>query len=90
MGIGVAIPSAPGSVGIVQGVIVGVFPAIFGLDQSVALAYAITVHAIYLSVTSGLGLIGLMRDGQSLLQVYESVRKRLSRGTNNESYDAIQ
>ena len=88
VGIGVAIPSAPGSVGIVQGVIVGVFPTIFGLDKSVALAYAITVHAIYLAVTSGLGLIGLMRDGESLLQLYEQLRGRLSGKTNeSESYE---
>ncbi len=78
VGIGVAIPSAPGSIGVVQGVIVGIFPALFGLDRSVALAYAITVHAIYLVVTSGLGLIGLMRDGRSLLQVYEQIRQRIS------------
>lgn len=87
VGIGVAIPSAPGSVGIVQGVIVGVFPAIFGLDSSVALAYAITVHAIYLVVTSGLGLYGLMRDGQSLMRVYEQLRERLSGKTLESEND---
>ena len=79
VGVGVAVPSAPGSLGIVQGVIVSVFPTLFDLDRSVALAYAITVHSIYLGVTSGLGLIGLLRDGQSLGSVYRDLRERMSR-----------
>lgn len=77
VGLGVAVPSAPGSVGVVQGVIVGVFPPLFGLDPSVALAYSITVHAVYLIVTSSLGLWGLLRDGQSLARVYQDLRARM-------------
>lgn len=89
VGVGVAVPSAPGSLGIVQGVIVSVFPALFEIDRSVALAYAITVHSIYLGVTSGLGLVGLMRDGQSLGSVYRDLRERMARGQNesNEEYE---
>lgn len=81
VGVGVAVPSAPGSVGVVQGVIVSVFPALFEIDRSVALAYAITVHSIYLGVTSGLGLIGLMRDGQSLAKVYADLKERMASGS---------
>ncbi len=81
VGLGVAVPSAPGSVGVVQGVIVGVFPALFGIDPSVALAYSLTVHSFYLITTSALGLIGLMRDGQSLASVYQEVRSRMKRKT---------
>jgi uncharacterized membrane protein YbhN (UPF0104 family) len=74
VGLGVAVPSAPGSIGVVQGVIVGVFPPLFGVDPAIALAYSITVHAIYLGVTSSIGLIGLVRDGRSLGAVYQDVR----------------
>jgi hypothetical protein len=79
VGLGVAIPAAPGSVGVVQGVIVGVFPPLFGVDPAIALAYSITVHAIYLVITSSIGLIGLVRDGRSLVSVYEDVRAWVSR-----------
>jgi len=74
VGLGVAVPAAPGSVGVVQGVIVGVFPPLFGVDPAIALAYSITVHAIYLVITSTIGLIGLVRDGRSLGAVYADVR----------------
>ena len=81
VGLGVAIPAAPGSIGVVQGVIVGVFPPLFGVDPAIALAYSITVHAIYLVLTSSIGLIGLVRDGRSLGAVYEDVRAWVSRST---------
>ncbi len=75
VGLGVAVPSAPGSIGIVQGAIVGVFPLVFGVDPAVALAFALTVHALYLVITSGIGIIGLLRDGESLAGVYRDIRR---------------
>ncbi|HUF37844.1 MAG TPA: lysylphosphatidylglycerol synthase transmembrane domain-containing protein [Anaerolineales bacterium] len=87
VGLGVAVPSAPGSVGVVQGVIVAVFPPLFGVDPAVALAYSITVHAIYLAITSALGLIGLLRDGNSLGAVYADVRAWVSTGVAREGVD---
>ncbi len=77
VGLGVAVPSAPGSVGVVQGVIVAVFPPLFGLSPAVALAYALTVHAFYLVVTSVLGLIGLALERESLTSVYGEIRTRI-------------
>ena len=77
VGLGVAVPSAPGSVGVVQGVIVAVFPSLFGLDPAVALAYGLTVHAFYLLATSGLGLVGLARERASLSGVYSEIRARI-------------
>ncbi len=77
VGLGVAVPAAPGGVGVVQGTIVAVF-ALFAIDHSAALAYSITVHVIYLAITSSLGVYGLVRDGESLLEVYEQVRARIN------------
>jgi hypothetical protein len=74
VGLGVAIPSAPGSIGVVQGAIVGVFPLAFGIDPGIALAYALTVHGLYLIVTSAVGLFGLVLDGESLSDVYHDIR----------------
>ena len=74
VGLGVAIPSAPGSIGVVQGAIVGVFPLVFGVDPATALAYSLTVHGLYLIVTSAVGLFGLVLDGESLADVYQDIR----------------
>jgi uncharacterized membrane protein YbhN (UPF0104 family) len=74
VGLGVAVPSAPGSVGIVEGLIVSVFPLVFGISPSVALAYSLVLHAIYLVITSSLGLLGLLINGESLLEIYREIR----------------
>ncbi len=57
--------------------IVAVFPPLFGLSPAVALAYALTVHAFYLVVTSVLGLIGLALERESLTSVYGEIRTRI-------------
>ena len=57
-----------------QGAIVGVFPLVFGVDASTALAFSLTVHSLYLVITSGIGIYGLVRDGESLAELYRDVR----------------
>ena len=78
VGLGVAIPAAPGGIGVVQASIVWVF-TLFGADESIALAYSILVHSIYLAITSAIGIIGLNLDGESLLDVYDQIRSRFAR-----------
>lgn len=75
VGMGVAVPSAPGGLGVVEGVIVFVLHAL-SVDPSVALAYALAMHAVYYLVTVSLGLVGLSVYGASLQDV---VRRALRR-----------
>lgn len=74
-GLGVSIPSSPGFIGVLEGAIVFGL-TIFGVDESTAFAYAILSHAIYLAITTVFGIFGLVRDGQSLGQLYLSLRNR--------------
>jgi uncharacterized membrane protein YbhN (UPF0104 family) len=74
-GLGVSVPSSPGSLGVLEGSIVFGLTR-FQVDESTAFAYAILSHAIYIAVTVTLGIFGLTRDGQSLRQVYINLRKR--------------
>jgi len=87
VGLSVAVPSAPGSIGVVQGVIVWWFPAVFGVDPAVALAFSLAVHAIYLLITSGLGVLGLLLEGGSLRGLVDNVRlaARKLRGVEGEA-----
>jgi uncharacterized membrane protein YbhN (UPF0104 family) len=48
--------------------------SLFGLDPSVALALAITVHVVQYLVTGVLGAYALARDGESLTGLYRRVR----------------
>ncbi len=57
IGMGIAVPSAPGGLGVLEGVIVFVLGAL-GVDASVALAYALVMHGVYYAVTGLLGWLG--------------------------------
>jgi len=67
--IGVAAPSSPGGVGVFELSVVGAL-SLFGLDASIALAFAISTHLIQILVTGLLGAYGFIRDGESLVGIY--------------------
>jgi hypothetical protein len=71
--VGIAAPSSPGALGVLELSIVGAL-SLFGLDASVALALAITIHLVQYLITGILGAIGLAKDGESLIQIYRRVR----------------
>lgn len=72
--LGVALPSSPAYIGVFEAAIVGGL-TLFSVDPSLALAFALTAHVIYLAGTSMLGVYALVRDGQSLGQIYRQVRR---------------
>jgi len=65
VGMGVAVPSAPGGLGVVEGVMVFVLGAL-GIDASTALAYALAMHGVYYIVTGLLGVAGIQVLGMTL------------------------
>ena len=70
---GVSVPSSPGYIGVFEAAQV-VALSVFGLDESLILAYAVFSHSLYLIITIAIGAFALMRDGQSLEQVYHGIR----------------
>lgn len=72
--LGIAAPSSPGAVGVLELSIVGAL-SLFGLDASTALALAITIHLVQYLTTGVLGAYALARDGESLIGLYRRVRK---------------
>ncbi len=72
--LGVALPSSPGGIGVFEGAVVGAL-AVFKLDSGTALAYAFTMHFWNYVVTGILGSYALARDGESILHLYDSVRR---------------
>lgn len=71
--LGIAAPSSPGALGVLELSIVGAL-SLFGLDPSTALALAITTHIVQYLVTGALGTYALARDGESLIGLYRRVR----------------
>ncbi|HWR66358.1 MAG TPA: lysylphosphatidylglycerol synthase transmembrane domain-containing protein [Bellilinea sp.] len=77
LALGIAIPSAPASLGTFEAAILGAL-SILGIDQTSALAYGITVHFIQIAVTGVLGLIGLVRQGGSISGIFRQLQERKS------------
>jgi len=71
--LGIAAPSSPGAVGVFELSVVGSL-SLFGLNPSVALAYAIALHLVQYLTTGTLGTYALARDGESLGGLYRRVR----------------
>jgi uncharacterized protein (TIRG00374 family) len=72
MSLGIAAPSSPGAIGVMEIAIVGALSA-FKLDPSVSLAAALTAHFINYLVTGILGLYALAHDGLNLTGLYRDV-----------------
>lgn len=72
--IGIATPSSPGAVGVFElSVILGL--SVFNVNHSTALAIAVTAHFINYLTTGILGAIGLAKDGETLTNLYQQMRK---------------
>ena len=74
LGLGVSIPSSPAFVGVFEGTIVAAL-ALFGVDTSAALAYAITLHLLQIILTAIPGVYELVQDGVSLGEIYRQLRR---------------
>jgi uncharacterized protein (TIRG00374 family) len=72
---GVALPSSPAYIGVLEAAMVGAL-SLFGVDPALALAYAVVAHVIYFAVTGLLGVIGFWQQGQSLGDVYQKLLAR--------------
>lgn len=77
--LGIAAPSSPGALGVLEISIIGAL-ALFKVDPSVALAFALTAHLFNYVVNGAIGAYALARDGESLGGLYRQVRRISSRG----------
>lgn len=72
--LGLALPSSPGGIGVFEGAVMGAL-AVFKLDPGTALAYAFTLHFWNFAITGLLGSYALAREGESILHLYDRVRR---------------
>lgn len=75
--LGVALPSAPAYIGLLEAAWIGAFTLV-GINASTAFAFAVTSHLIHISVTGVFGIYGLVREGESLFQLYSQMRTKSS------------
>ncbi len=72
--LGVALPSSPGYIGVFEAAIVGAL-ALFGISFSMAFAYALTLHLMYILMTGVFGAYGLAISRISLGEIFQNVRR---------------
>jgi uncharacterized protein (TIRG00374 family) len=73
--LGVALPSSPGAIGIYEGSFVAAL-AVVGVSHAPALAYALTTHVMYYLVTGIFGSYALVKEDESLTNLFRTIRKQ--------------
>ena len=72
--LGVALPSTPSYIGVLEAAWVGAL-ALFDINFSTALAYAIIAHSVHIFISVVFGLFGLSQEGETIGQLYQQVRR---------------
>jgi uncharacterized protein (TIRG00374 family) len=68
--LGIALPSAPASLGIYEVAMVGAF-LLLGVPTSQALAVALVAHFIHITITGFFGVYAIFRDGENIAGLYQ-------------------
>ena len=72
-GLGVSVPSSPGSIGVYEATMVFGLSA-FGIDESIAFAFGLLHHFLSILPVVIIGIISLILDGQSLIGWFSKLR----------------
>jgi glycosyltransferase 2 family protein len=75
LALGIALPSAPASLGVYEGTMV-VALSVLGIDKNSALSTAIILHSLQILITSLLGIIGLSIHGFTLAEIINTISNR--------------
>ena len=81
--LGIAIPSAPASLGVYEAAMVGALSAL-GYPAGTALAVALVAHMIHIGFTAIVGGIGLLREGENITGLYNRLRNFRSLNTSGQ------
>lgn len=75
LALGIALPSAPAGLGLFEGSLVAALK-VFGIDESIGLAYALVLHVVQFIVTGAIGLYALYRDGNSVKGLFSRLTQQ--------------
>ena len=70
---GIALPSAPASLGVYEGAMVFALSA-FGISKELSFGIAIIIHLMQIIITSALGIIGVIRQGDSISDIISRIK----------------
>jgi hypothetical protein len=81
--LGVAIPSAPGYLGVFEASAVAAL-SVFDVPSSVALGYALVLHALHYGITTLLGALALAGEGETLAGAVRAARAWAGQGSSTQ------
>jgi glycosyltransferase 2 family protein len=74
LALGIALPSAPAGLGVYEGAMVVALSA-FGVPYESSFGIAIVIHLMQIIITSGFGIAGVLRQGDSISAILSRIRK---------------
>jgi uncharacterized protein (TIRG00374 family) len=89
VGIGGAVPSAPGSAGVFEYVVVNSLHFIFGVDNSLALSFGLVLHASNFLLAIIMGGWALAREGETLAHLARSAQALVASTRSSKSAEPI-
>ena len=75
LALGIALPSAPASLGVYEGLNVAVL-SVFGIQQEKALSMALILHAIQIITNTSIGGVGLIIQKQSFSKLFKDLSRK--------------
>lgn len=75
--LGAGVPSVAGAIGVYEAAVVGAL-SLLGVNPAKGLAFALIIHLIQLGMSSLFGIIGLVKEGESLASLYQSLTAKKS------------
>jgi uncharacterized membrane protein YbhN (UPF0104 family) len=80
LALGIALPSAPASLGVYEGTMV-VALSVLGIEKNAALSTAIVLHSIQIAITSVIGIMGLSLHGITIVEIINTISIRRKKKT---------
>lgn len=82
VGLGIAVPSAPGAFGVWQAAAVAALSA-FAVDKPLALSFGLVNHLVNFALLSTLGALALAREGETLTHLAQSAHALMANATKS-------
>jgi len=73
LALGIALPSAPAGIGVFEGTMIAAL-SVFGISVEKSLGIAVVIHLVQIILTTAIGLIAVMRQGESISDILRKIR----------------
>jgi uncharacterized protein (TIRG00374 family) len=73
LSLGIALPSAPAGLGVFEGTMIAAL-SVFDINTEEALGIAVVIHLVQIAITTIIGFIAVMRQGESISNILNKIR----------------